>query len=323
MKQLLPIIEAGPANLVLNLLNQYSHSVVEGVDAQLLKYQSQGAGLDESALAAALQGLLETGLVNLLPGPLMSLRLSPSAFARVQQVALEAHEAAVELDEPQDWDGLEPPAPTAGPGAFRTELQLREQVMQIFGALKISAQGRLAAHSLSVIWREAQHRADELRHAVDLLQRDGYLKVQREHGVASMILTAQGYRFTQGRAAPQALFEAAPPAREQDRVCRSMADDDWLDLAAQELLRHDPAARTLMYEDLQRWFDDLSLLPYACAHALDLWHRYGLADLAAPEPLRLMLTDAGRQRLQECKDSAVRRRVSEALRAADHQLGVS
>ena len=113
MKQLLPIIEAGPANLVLNLLNQYSHSVVEGVDAQLLKYQSQRAGLDESALAAALQGLLETGLVNLLPGPLMSLRLSPSAFARVQQVALEAmtvvNSMAVKAaEEPQDTQAMEP-----------------------------------------------------------------------------------------------------------------------------------------------------------------------------------------------------------------------
>ena len=112
------------------------------------------------------------------------------------------------------------------------------------------------------------------------------------------------------------------PARDQDRNCRSLADDDWLDLLAQELLRHDPAARTVMYEDLQDWFEALSLLPFASAHALDLWHRYGLGDLVAAEPLRLGITEAGRQRLDGCNEAGVRRRVSEALRAADHQPGV-
>ena len=163
----LQVLEDVSGNAVLNLINDGSLSLLDGMDALLLKYLWRRAGHPDRNLASALQGLLEAGLIEVVPGPDMAVRLSTRAFAALQQAWRAAPGSAAEGDDSPDWDSVEQgPVQAGGMGAARSELQLRLHVIGIYAELSVPANGRISAASMAHIWAQLRHRGEELRHSL-------------------------------------------------------------------------------------------------------------------------------------------------------------
>lgn len=317
----LQIIEDVPGNAVLNLINEGSASLLDGMDALLLKYLWRRSGHPDRNLAAALQGLLEAGLIEVVPGPDMAVRLSHRAFAALQQAwRQDAGRKQADSDDTPDWDSVEQgPIQAGGAGAARSELQLRLHVIGIYAELGVPANGRIAAASMAHIWSQLRHRGEELRHSVDLLVRDGHVRVQREGAVAYFVLTEAGHRYAQGRPPPPELLALAPPARNQDRRLKTLADADWTDLLLGELARAGADQHDLTFPDIEAVLAPLKLHRFAAMHAAELLHRHEYLDWSAGDT-PFCWTDAGRERAKLASSGEVQARVRDALLSADHRL---
>lgn len=317
------VIQNDAANTVLNLLNRASGSILGGMDALLLKYLWRRSGQQDSELAGALQGLIESGLIEVVPGPDMALRLSSRAYGALQEAWLQQRQAGSDPQEDEaDWDNMQDAAGSAGgAGPARSELQLRCQVMAVLAELGVPADGRVAAASMAHIWAELRHRGEELRHAVDLLQRDGHLRVHREGSVAYFVMTRSGAAYAGGRRPPEALYRLAPPARNQERRVKTLADEDWLDLLLGELSREGLLRQPqLRFAQIESCLAPLKLYSFAAAHACELAHRFGYLDWIGNSSDAMHCTESGLKRAQDAETPAVRGRVHDALLAADHQL---
>lgn len=182
------------------------------------------------------------------------------------------------------------PTPNATDRAHTSELLLRNDILGIYGDLRLKAEARLIGMTLSRYWQEMGHRAGELRTGLDVLVRDGLL-ASRLIGIDRYWqLTREGEAWLRGGRSHRALLKLAPALG--DVRPGPNAED------AQRLVARLVATlpTPLSYAALQSsWaystsFDDNLLLS-----GLDLMLRRDHATLAGPDEAPLLtLTDAGR-----------------------------
>ena len=287
------LIDDDACNDILHWLDAHSVTLSQGLPAALLHQRWAEAGREPAALGQALQTLLERDWVAVTPGSNPPhLRFTVEGFRRLIAVptaepAMATVPAAAALPA-SDADAA--PTPNATDRAHTSELLLRNDILGIYGDLRLKAEARLIGMTLSRYWQEMCHRAGELRTGLDVLVRDGLL-ASRLIGIDRYWqLTREGEAWLRGGRSHRALLKLAPALG--DVRPGPNAED------AQRLVARLVATlpTPLSYAALQSsWaystsFDDNLLLS-----GLDLMLRRDHATLAGPDEAPLLtLTDAGR-----------------------------
>ncbi len=287
------LIDDDACNDILHWLDAHSVTLSQGLPAALLHQRWAEAGREPAALGQALQTLLERDWVAVTPGSNPPhLRFTVEGFRRLIAVptaepAMATVPAAAALPA-SDADAA--PTPNATDRAHTSELLLRNDILGIYGDLRLKAEARLIGMTLSRYWQEMGHRAGELRTGLDVLVRDGLL-ASRLIGIDRYWqLTREGEAWLRGGRSHRALLKLAPALG--DVRPGPNAED------AQRLVARLVATlpTPLSYAALQSsWaystsFDDNLLLS-----GLDLMLRRDHATLAGPDEAPLLtLTDAGR-----------------------------
>lgn len=287
------LIDDDACNDILHWLDAHSVTLSQGLPAALLHQRWAEAGREPAALGQALQTLLERDWVAVTPGSNPPhLRFTVEGFRRLIAVptaepAMATVPAAAALPA-SDADAA--PTPNATDRAHTSELLLRNDILGIYGDLRLKAEARLIGMTLSRYWQEMGHRAGELRTGLDVLVRDGLL-ASRLIGIDRYWqLTREGEAWLRGGRSHRALLKLAPALG--DVRPGPNAED------AQRLVARLAATlpTPLSYAALQSsWaystsFDDNLLLS-----GLDLMLRRDHATLARPDEAPLLtLTDAGR-----------------------------
>ena len=287
------LIDDDACNDILHWLDAHSVTLSQGLPAALLHQRWAEAGREPAALGQALQTLLARDWVAVTPGSNPPhLRFTVEGFRRLIAVptaepAMATVPAAAALPA-SDADAV--PTPSATDRAHTSELLLRNDILGIYGDLRLKAEARLIGMTLSRYWQEMGHRAGELRTGLDVLVRDGLL-ASRLIGIDRYWqLTREGEAWLRGGRSHRALLKLAPALG--DVRPGPNAED------AQRLVARLAATlpTPLSYAALQSsWaystsFDDNLLLS-----GLDLMLRRDHATLAGPDEAPLLtLTDAGR-----------------------------
>ena len=287
------LIDDDACNDILHWLDAHSVTLSQGLPAALLHQRWAEAGREPAALGQALQTLLERDWVAVTPGSNPPhLRFTVEGFRRLiaaptPDAAAATVPAAAALPA-SDADAA--PTPNATDRAHTSELLLRNDILGIYGDLRLKAEARLIGMTLSRYWQEMGHRAGELRTGLDVLVRDGLL-ASRLIGIDRYWqLTREGEAWLRGGRSHRALLKLAPALG--DVRPGPNAED------AQRLVARLVATlpTPLSYAALQSsWaystsFDDNLLLS-----GLDLMLRRDHATLAGPDEAPLLtLTDAGR-----------------------------
>ncbi|SHG95402.1 hypothetical protein SAMN04488068_1964 [Hydrocarboniphaga daqingensis] len=287
------LIDDDACNDILHWLDAHSVTLSQGLPAALLHQRWAEAGREPAALGQALQTLLARDWVAVTPGSNPPhLRFTVEGFRRLiaaptPDAAAATVPAAAALPA-SDADAV--PTPSATDRAHTSELLLRNDILGIYGDLRLKAEARLIGMTLSRYWQEMGHRAGELRTGLDVLVRDGLL-ASRLIGIDRYWqLTREGEAWLRGGRSHRALLKLAPALG--DVRPGPNAED------AQRLVARLAATlpTPLSYAALQSsWaystsFDDNLLLS-----GLDLMLRHDHATLAGPDEAPLLtLTDAGR-----------------------------
>lgn len=287
------LIDDDACNDILHWLDAHSVTLSQGLPAALLHQRWAEAGREPAALGQALQTLLARDWVAVTPGSNPPhLRFTVEGFRRLiaaptPDAAAATVPAAAALPA-SDADAA--PTPNATDRAHTSELLLRNDILGIYGDLRLKAEARLIGMTLSRYWQEMGHRAGELRTGLDVLVRDGLL-ASRLIGIDRYWqLTREGEAWLRGGRSHRALLKLAPALG--DVRPGPNAED------AQRLVARLAATlpTPLSYAALQSsWaystsFDDNLLLS-----GLDLMLRHDHATLAGPDEAPLLtLTDAGR-----------------------------
>lgn len=287
------LIDDDACNDILHWLDAHSVTLSQGLPAALLHQRWAEAGREPAALGQALQTLLARDWVAVTPGSNPPhLRFTVEGFRRLiaaptPDAAAATVPAAAALPA-SDADAA--PTPNATDRAHTSELLLRNDILGIYGDLRLKAEARLIGMTLSRYWQEMGHRAGELRTGLDVLVRDGLL-ASRLIGIDRYWqLTREGEAWLRGGRSHRALLKLAPALG--DVRPGPNAED------AQRLVARLVATlpTPLSYAALQSsWaystsFDDNLLLS-----GLDLMLRHDHATLAGPDEAPLLtLTDAGR-----------------------------
>ena len=287
------LIDDDACNDILHWLDAHSVTLSQGLPAALLHQRWAEAGREPAALGQALQTLLAHDWVAVTPGSNPPhLRFTVEGFRRLiaaptPDAATATVPAAAALPA-SDADAA--PTPSATDRAHTSELLLRNDILGVYGDLRLKAEARLIGMTLSRYWQEMGHRAGELRTGLDVLVRDGLL-ASRLIGIDRYWqLTREGEAWLRGGRSHRALLKLAPALG--DVRPGPNAED------AQRLVARLAATlpTPLSYAALQSsWaystsFDDNLLLS-----GLDLMLRHDHATLAGPDEAPLLtLTDAGR-----------------------------
>lgn len=306
------IVADADCNDILNWLNIHSVSLSQGLPLSALMQKWRKAGRNEYRLGVSLKRLFEQNLVVRVHGvEPPHLRITVAGYARL------IGETLPEASPPPKAMVAPPPAP-AGPatpppglldtGVFAqvaaqpnhsfigngrpvTEAGLRNEVLTIYRDMRIAAEGRLIAITLSRYWQENGLRAGDLRVGLDVLLRDGYLR-QRLDGIdVFWVLTSAGESYMNAPLIHPALLELSPVI---SGVERRPADGELLHMTLHAWSQHHYASGTeLDYRQLlEHWqrsgFDDNALL-----HALDWMHKKGWCAIQPAAPPRFRLTLAG------------------------------
>ena len=151
-------------------------SVREGTDSLVTLYGWRRDGGDPGGYMAAVQALVAEGLVAILPGPDMRLRLTAAGFAQLDAAQPEAatDEPIAAIDDEAAWSGA-----VAGPGRETPVAELVAALRLVFVRLQLPAGHPVGAGSLSKIWAMERRRGGDLRIALDTLVAAGELQIAR------------------------------------------------------------------------------------------------------------------------------------------------
>ena len=275
------------------MINAHSRPLVAGMSRRLFNYRFRLLA-GERDPAPALQRLQQEGWLNQ-DEEAEQLWLTAQGFSQ----ALERQLAAE--DEPES-EKTSTPTRSEGPP---TEYDLRQRVLDIFKENHVGKRGHMAAEEINRFWAVSGRRAEELRHGLDILMRDGYLRIGRFRKTLFR-LQGEGYRYMTGRRASKPLLEQAEPARSEQRHFKALPDESLLVLAAHVFKqRRALPPRALSYGELQYALDDYQLPSFSLFHAAELLHRYGYIDVHHDGSLQMTLTEEGRGLLRAADSEMV------------------
>jgi len=167
------------ARLILQAIEQYPATLREGSDSLVVLYVWRRSGRPDQEFGAALRELLDGGLVDLMPGEDMRIRLTRAAFEWLDpQIAVPA--LAAQDDSGSGGDESES-AWTSGdaPDGGVPMTRLREAVVDIYRVLDLPPGRHVAAGTLARIWKFDRRRGSDLRLVLDDLQASGHLSISR------------------------------------------------------------------------------------------------------------------------------------------------
>lgn len=266
---------------VLGVFERHAESPRDGMLCRLLSYRLRQLPSPPDE-AGTLARLSELGLIEYVGSDGERVVLTTEGYVRVLALSDEA------------------PAPAeAGPRRGPTEYGLRRAVLDIFAEFEVDERGELSAGLLRSFWSSSGRRAGELRHALDLLMRDRYLRLGRLDRTVFR-LQDDGLRYLQGREAPAELIALAPRAYDEDRYIHSVPDGSLLVLTAQVFrMQQALPPRSLSYGEVVHGLSMLDVPEFQHFHACELLHRIGAAEITDPEVLRFELTDEGLKLVQD------------------------
>ena len=277
---------------LLEMVDRGTERLSVGMDARLLRFRWAKSGGSDAALVEAIDAMVERGWLEVLTEAPMSLRLTVAGFEQaLKQQGLKRH---AEFEAPLDEDGGDGDGVLVGEDVPLSEIELREQLIAALAELDPDGGHRLAASSVLAVWLHAGRRADSMRQAVALAERDGHLSVERTPRGQMLILSPQGARFARGRPSPEALRRLAQPLDVEALRLKAPDDDSLLLIAAGELQRAG-ATPSFTLKDLEEALDEVPGPPRAAAlRAADLLHRLGYAKLEDESAPVLRWSAAGR-----------------------------
>jgi hypothetical protein len=279
--QTLRLVDNVDDNDILNWLNSHSVSLSQGLPVRLLLARWQQAGREHARLTASLERLMDAGWIAPTPGAEPPhLRFAATGYTRLLE---ESTNTAIAL-EPFTMPAPAAASPAAAPakvvtepeapaplflahGTPMTELGLRNQVLGVFRDLGLRAGTQLIAVTLTRYWQETGLRAGDLRRALDVVTRDGYLTPHRDGMDLYWQLTPEGEAWVRAPITPAPLLAAAPEVRE----VRPATDDDELRVAAAyACARRSPADGSAFdYASVKADWQKTGLDENALLHALD------------------------------------------------------
>jgi len=174
------------ADTLLTTIEAHPCTLREGVDSLALLYKWRRDGGDGPGFMTAIQSLHAAGLVEILPGEDMRLRLTIAGFERLD--ALLPEESLVG-DAPSEAEGDETAwrGPAAGGGRDAPAQELASALLQVFATLAVPAGHAVSADTLSKIWTIEGKRGGDLRTALDALAAAGALVIQRGERTVFML----------------------------------------------------------------------------------------------------------------------------------------
>jgi len=282
------------ANRILNILDRESRGAVQGIEEQVLAFKWRFMGLEEAAYPRAVERLIAD---QLLRRSGLMLRLTRAGYARLIADDVGVYSSAVE---------------GAGAGGPPTEFGLRQKLLGVFRSCELKAGGKLSAAELNRYWEVAHYRAADLRSGLDLLMRDGYVKVGR-FSKTLFRLEEAGERYLNGRDAPDWLARQAPALVAAD-LHRKTIDDGLLCVLAAHSFALTPTERTERSYDVVEYLLERYEIPlHARFHGFELLHRFRYAD-PVHGAAALRLNDAGERLLAAADSNYVQWAVKNALR---------
>lgn len=165
------------ADHLLATIEAHPSTLREGVDSLALLYKWRRQGGDGTGFMAAIQSLHSDGLVEILPGEDMRLRLTVAGFERLDALLPEDN---TESDVAADSDTDE--AAWRGPATHvreTPEAELAGTLLQVFATLAVPVGHAVSADTLSKIWTMEGKRGGDLRTALDALAAAGALVIHR------------------------------------------------------------------------------------------------------------------------------------------------
>lgn len=174
------------ADSLLTTIEAHPCTLREGADSLALLYKWRRDGGDGPGFMTAVQSLHAAGLVEILPGEDMRLRLTVAGFERLDALLPEDRLADDTPGEAEDdeaaWRG-----PAAGGGREAPAQELAGTLLQVFATLAVPAGHAVSADTLSKIWTIEGKRGGDLRTALDALAAAGALVIQRGERTVFML----------------------------------------------------------------------------------------------------------------------------------------
>jgi hypothetical protein len=306
---------------ILLWLNAHSVRVSDGVPASLLQQKWQSSGRDPATLRNGLEWLFQQQQIALTPNlepphvrftasgysqllscfdaarvppalpPPAASPTTPAAPAPVSAARPAPAAAPTPAPEPLS-QAHKPPAELPPPLRFvthgqpPTEIGLRNQLLDIYRDLKLKPGSQIIAMTLSRYWQEMGLRAGDLRTAIDVLVRDGYLIYSSLRFEPHWRLTEAGYAYASAPLTPAALLELAEPLTELEDHGHNDEDLRRKGLALFRGTAVEWHSFAGLETDWRRGRDSL-------LHSLDLLWKAGLIELRLGDPLAIRLTETG------------------------------
>ena len=304
---LFKFVEDPAQNLALNMINTASRSIGEGIEATLIKYKWEQAGFDERSLAAALAALLDEDWLEIHhPKDEPMLRFSPKAYEDF--VRNNVYGDLVD-DLPERIS-----APAERP---MSEYELRSAVLDIYHELSLGLRGQVLSSTLARFWREADRRAEDLRAALDILLRDGYLEIVRREFDTQFRLTASGAAYMQPPPPPDALRAQMQPADPAVRHCPRPSDRA---LSRHLVTRIGSPNEAFDFEAMVALWRSDGLHRDWLLLSCELLLKRGYLEVAAAAPLGLQLTARGLSLREHATHPVRRLRTKLAIKQAADDL---
>ena len=284
------------ACLVLNLLDTESPAITAGVELSVLEFAWNRHGHADKALARALDLLAQEGLVAVANG---CLRLSASGYQRILADVPEIELPVAVQHQSQGTD---------------TEYGLRNAVLAVMRSRGLGANAKISAGELNQLWEVARQRAADLRTGLDLLMRDGHVKLSRL-GKTRFRLEKDGYLYMTGREAPGDFLGDAVPVAEQN-LAQTTVSDLTLCVLIMHQYRGGRRAQALSFGVTSFLLEQYKLPEFAAFHGLDVAHRRGYLDWDAKRS-GFVITEAGTELQSRIESTTVQWGVNSDLAKLD------
>lgn len=261
------------ANMVLNLVDRESRSVAQGLERRVLEFKWSFHQLPAHTLAPAVGRLCLDGLLFSIGNVL---RLTPRGYGLLTAPGIRENAETF-------LAGMRESGPPS-------EFGIRNRILSVFAHHGMKAGDRLGRDEINRFWQVAHYRASQLQDGLELLLRDGAIKMARLLK-AYIRLEKDGERYMNGRATPDWLFRHSPKLEEGNLKRRTVSDRTLRMMVAHQF-GEARDTRSVSPEELDYLLERHELPAFARFHAIDLAWRLG--DVDTVDAVGLRITDQGR-----------------------------